>query len=142
MRAVLEARGGQFFDGERAGVRAVLEWRPSWHYFFSVEYEHDTFWMDLLASAPPPVVPHDGPVRSHIARVRVAFYFTPNVSWTTFAQYDNQSDQIGINSRLRWIVEDGREIFLVLNQGLFTEDGGVIRGETEAIFKVGWTFRF
>ncbi len=142
LRSVVEVRGGQFFSGERAGFRTVLEWRPSWHYFFSVEYEQDTFWMDLLAAVPPPIVAKTGKVHSRLARLRVEFSFTKDVSWSTFVQYDNQSDQIGINSRLHWIVEDGREIFVVLNQGLHTLDGKLIRGETEAIFKVGWTLRF
>ena len=76
LRFELEARGGQFFNGERAGVKVVLEWRPSWHYFFAVEYEHDTFWMDLLESDVGPPVEHVGTVRSRIARVRVEFAFT------------------------------------------------------------------
>ena len=40
------------------------------------------------------------------------------------------------------MIEDGREIFVVLNQGLHTINNKLIRGETEAIFKVGWTVRF
>ena len=109
---------------------------------FAAEYEQDKFWIDLLDAVPPPTVRGPSKIHSRIARVRVEFYFTKNVFWTTFAQYDNQSDQIGINSRLRWIVEDGREVFVVLNQGLHTIGNDVVRGETEAIFKLGWTFRF
>jgi hypothetical protein len=142
LHALVEARGGQFFNGQRAGFRAILDWRPSWHYYLGLEYEQDAFWMDLLTALPPPAIPHTGKVWVRIARLRMDVNFTKDVSWSTFAQYDNQSDQIGINSRLRWIVEDGREIFVVLNQGLHAVNNRVIRGETEAIFKVGWTFRF
>ena len=47
-----------------------------------------------------------------------------------------------INSRFRWIVSDGRELFLVLNQGLRELGGDVETGRTEALAKIAWIFRF
>ena len=76
------------------------------------------------------------------ASVRVNIQFTPTISWTTLTQYDNVSDEIGINSRLRWIIVPGSDLFIVLNQGLSVEDGRLHRGVTEPRVKLGWTFRF
>jgi hypothetical protein len=78
---------------------------------------------------------------THVARFRVNVQFSPDVSWVTFVQYDNVSDGVGINSRIRWIVQDGREFFIVLNQGLDLSEG-VEATRTEALVKVLWTFTF
>ena len=56
--------------------------------------------------------------------------------------YSNSTDRIGIQSRLRWIVVPGREFFLVFTQDLVDIDREVRRGQTFAIAKVGWTFRY
>jgi len=36
----------------------------------------------------------------------------------------------------------GREVFLVLNQGVDIIDGELKRGVTQPIVKIAWTFRF
>ena len=40
-------------------------------------------------------------------------------------QYDNATETTGINSRLHWVSEAGRELFIVLNHNLedFDRDG-------------------
>ena len=72
---------------------------------------------------------------------RLSLFFTPDISWTTLVQFDNVSDFMAINSRFRWIIEDGREFFIVLNQGFDTSDG-VQAGRTEPLVKIQWTLRF
>jgi hypothetical protein len=66
------------------------------------------------------------------------------LSWTSLVQYDNVSEIIGINSRLHWIPEDGREVIVVLNQNL--EDpyrNNVFRSTSGAVTaKIDYTFRF
>ena len=69
--------------------------------------------------------------------------FTPDITWSTIVQYDNVSENLGINSRLRWIIEPGNEFFVVLNQGFTRIDDTDFRSDlTEVATKVGWTFRF
>ena len=60
----------------------------------------------------------------------------------TVLQYDNVSDVLGINSRLRWIFTPGRELFIVLNQSFEDTRGKLRRGRLEPLAKLGWTFRF
>lgn len=76
----------------------------------------------------------NGDVPTHVARFRVNVQFTPNISWITFLQYDNSSDSAGVNSRFRWILEDGREFFIVVNQGLDLAEGFEAT-RTEALVK-------
>jgi hypothetical protein len=121
---------GDFFSGRRREIDVTLEWRPSRHFFARLEYEQNQ------------VRVPEGDFTTRIARVRVNLYFTPDVSWETFAQWDDGSQRIGINSRLRWIVRDGRELFLIWNQGVDTSRGD-FRGTAGAVTaKLGWTFRF
>jgi hypothetical protein len=129
VRGSAEIGAGTFYSGERVRGLAVLEWRPNRHWHFTLTYDHNEVWLP------------EGDFRIELATARLVLSFTPDISWITFSQWDNVSDKLGINSRLRWIVEDGREFFVVFNHGLDTEDD--FRSErTEAVLKVEWTFRF
>jgi hypothetical protein len=120
---------GTYFDGRRTRVVLGVEWRPSYHWFLELDYEFN----DIRLSS--------GDSATHVARFRVSVQFTPNISWVTLLQYDNLSAGIGVNSRLRWIIQDGREFFIVLNQGLDLSDG-IDPTRTVAIVKALWTFTF
>jgi hypothetical protein len=66
------------------------------------------------------------------------------LSWSNFVQYDNVSETIGINSRVHWIPQAGREMFLVFNYGLqdFDLDNRFRSDVSDLILKIGYTFRF
>jgi hypothetical protein len=121
---------GGFYDGQRADRGVSLTWRPSRFFTAAVDYDQS----DISLPA--------GSFRTEIARVRLNASFTPDISWNNFIQYDNFSDTVGLNSRLNWIVEPGREVFLVLNQGFDVADGGFASRGTEMTVKVELTFRF
>jgi hypothetical protein len=79
---------------------------------------------------------------TRLARVRVNFNFTPDLSRNTFAQCDDLTDAIGINSRVRWIIAPGSELFLVFNRDLLADGWTVTRGRAVPVAKRAWTFRF
>ncbi len=141
VRGEILARYGQFFDGTRTLVFADLEVRPSKHFLFGADYEFQDI---RLPGSDPTNTEGDGDrdVMIHIARARVNFFFTADMSWLNLVQYDSVSDLIGINSRFRWIIEDGRELFLVVNQGIDTARDDIRATETDAVVKLEWTFRF
>ena len=126
----LTIAGGQYFNGTRLLVISDLEWRPSSHWLFGVQY--------VMTDVRLPT----GDTLTHLAALRANVFFTPEVSWSNLVQYDNITNSLGINSRLRWIIQDGREVFVVFNQGIENLNGEVKRGLTEPIVKVKWTFRF
>ena len=66
----------------------------------------------------------------------------PRLVWSNFVQYDNQSADLGLNSRLWWIIQPGREVFLVLNQGWFRDSSRFAPTDTQLTLKVGYTLRF
>jgi hypothetical protein len=122
--------GGDFFDGDRLDLELWAELRPSPHFFLSVGWERND--VDLPGGA----------FVVNIVQSRVDLLLTPDIAWTNFIQWDDVTDSFGINSRLRWIVEPGNELFLVLNQAFDTTDGRFDGTSTELTTKLGWTFRF
>lgn len=96
---------GEFFNGDRVLMEAGLEWRPNRRLAFELEYEYND--IELPAG--------DFTVRLIALQADIAF----NVrwSWLNLVQYDNESESVGINSRLRWNPRAGQDLFIVLNHG-------------------------
>ncbi|MFT5695996.1 MAG: hypothetical protein ACI9QQ_001975 [Myxococcota bacterium] len=123
-------RAGGFWNGHRLDLEPSIAWRPSRYLVMTAAYIRN----DASLS--------EGDFVVHLVRIKADIQFNPKISWNTFVQYDNDSDSIGINTRLRWILSPGREFFAVINQGLVIQDGELNRGITEPRAKIGWTFRF
>ncbi len=75
-----------------------------------------------------------------------AFSFNPNVVLTSFVQYDNESSNVGANTRLRWTLKPGNDLFLVWNRGwkrliLSPADRSLIPDSELIAVKLRWTFR-
>ena len=67
------------------------------------------------------------------------------MSWINFLQYDNVSDRLGLNSRVRWIPKQGQELFFVVNYDFL--DTGVNGRDfdsniRETTIKFSYTFRY
>jgi len=75
---------------------------------------------------------------------RVDYNFTANVSWATLTQYDNESRIAGLQSRFRWILQPGNDLFLVLNRGWHRtlDDNRFEPAFDRASAKLQYTFRF
>jgi len=122
--------GGGFFSGDRLDTQFDIEWRASSNLFVGFEYEQND--VDLA----------EGSFITRIGRARLNVFFTPDLSWTTFAQYDNVSETLGVNSKVRWIIQPGNELFVVVNQGFDVVDSDIRATATDLTTKLGWTFRF
>ena len=79
---------------------------------------------------------------TQIYRLNLNFLFSPNISWYNFAQYENQTETIGWQSRFQWIIKPGKTIFLTFNSPII-EPLERFRSEVyEARVKVKYTIRF
>ena len=121
---------GDFYDGRRTDYDINGAWRPNPHVRVNANYSIND--IDLPS----------GSFTTRLARLQVNIAFSPEVTWNNIIQHDNVSDTLGINSRLRWELRPGDEVFLVLNQGFDTGDGGFQSFSNELIFKIGLTFRY
>jgi hypothetical protein len=59
----------------------------------------------------------EGSFNTNVLTLRADYNLTPNLSWANLAQYDNESMIAGLQSRFRWILQPGNDLFLVLNRG-------------------------
>jgi hypothetical protein len=49
--------------------------------------------------------------------VRAAYAWNPNLVLSSFIQYDTESQNVGANTRLRWTIKPGNDLFIVWNRG-------------------------
>ena len=52
-----------------------------------------------------------------ILTLKADYNVTANLSWANLAQYDNESMVAGLQSRFRWILQPGNDLFLIINRG-------------------------
>jgi hypothetical protein len=78
------------------------------------------------------------------ASARLDLQFSPDLSWRNLWQYDNESRNLSFQSRVRWILEPGRELFFVLTTGWDRPRGrdSLVPTDTNFTAKVVGTFRF
>ena len=84
-----------------------------------------------------------GSFTSHLASLRSDIAFDSRWSWSNLLQYDNTAEIVGINSRLRYIPEAGKDVVIVLNHGASVDASN--RWSTtnnELNLKVSYTFRY
>ncbi|HSJ03480.1 MAG TPA: hypothetical protein VK956_13550, partial [Verrucomicrobium sp.] len=122
---------GDFYNGTLRSVWGQLDYRPSPHVFAGIGYEQ--YGVDLPG----------GNFTSRLLTVRLNLALSPRLSWNTLAQYDNESDSFGVNSRIRWTVKPGTDIYLIVNQGYVVQDQRRLKYvQSEAAIKGGLTWRF
>ncbi|NRA95761.1 MAG: carbohydrate binding family 9 domain-containing protein, partial [Planctomycetes bacterium] len=135
----LEAGVGGFFSGWRREIGGEINWRPGGWFRLSAEAEYNDIELP------------EGHFDTSLVALSLIFDFSPTLSWSVLAQWDDISDSIGINSRVRWIIEPGNELFFVVNHRMATAedlDAPQDRNfrlrhiETEVTVKLAWTFRF
>jgi hypothetical protein len=122
---------GTFFSGTRRRYDAEIVWRKNRHLTSSVKIDQN--YLNLK----------EGKFNTSIVSYRLDYAFTPFVSLNNFVQYDTESRNIGLQSRLRWILKPGNEFFVVLNHNW--EENLLDRFEsaqTRFRIKLNYTFRF
>jgi hypothetical protein len=142
---------GDFYDGERLNVTAFVGWRPSPHFRTNLNYQYNDISFpgkgdDLLPSGASRCTTPDCGFITRVARLSLETIFSARWSWVNLLQYDNVSRTIGVNSRLHWIPEAGREAFLVLNHNLRDDpldpEDDFHTAASEVTLKYSYTFRF
>jgi hypothetical protein len=121
---------GPFFDGTRTDYEAQASWRPSRYFTSAFAYEQNR--VDLP----------DGTFVVHVGTTRLDFAFSPDVTWSNFFQFDNESDTLGWNTRLQWILRPGEEFNLVYNNTLERDGGSLATVSQDAALKLQYTIRF
>ncbi len=125
-------RTGDFYTGQRNNFDVRMTWIPTEHLRTFVSYSYND--IDLP----------EGDFTLRLARLGLDVIFSNTLSWTNLIQYDNDSEIVGINSRLNWIPQAGREAFIVLNHNLADLDrnDSFHSSLADLSIKFSYTFRF
>ena len=131
VQVILSVQDGGFFGGDRLEKFVEFQWRQSAHFSMGFNFKENV--VDLPS----------GSFTSHLASLRTDVAFNSKWSWSNFLQYDNAGDVYGLNSRLRYIPEAGREMVLVLNHGGVVDPLNHLSSEQSDInLKFSYTFRY
>ncbi len=125
---------GGFYNGTRVRTFGNFTWAPSPRFRTGVGFNIQE--IDL------PV--ENGKFTTRIVNTNFDIVFSSRLSWTNLIQYDNVSEVVGLNLRLNWIPEAGRELFFVINHNLqdFDEDNSFHSLAADVVAKASYTFRF
>jgi hypothetical protein len=122
---------GGFYDGMRRQTTLGVTVKPNAHLSLAVSADRND--ITLL----------EGRFHTEVLTARADYNFTPNVSWQNLQQYDNESRLLGFQSRFRWILRPGNDLFLVVNRGwVKTFDGPFESAFDRTSSKLQYTFRF
>jgi len=125
---------GGFYNGNRVRTFGNFTWVPSPRFRTGVGFN--------LQEIDLPV--ENGQFTTRIVNTNFDIVFSSKLSWTNLIQYDNVSEIVGLNLRLNWIPEAGRELFFVVNHNLqdFDEDNHFRSLASDVVAKASYTFRF
>jgi hypothetical protein len=126
----VSVRYGEFYDGSRVESTVGLRYRPSVHVALQIALDRND------VSLP------QGNFSTTIWRARADVGVTPALTINNFLQYDTDSRIAGLNSRLRWILRPGNDVFLVVNLGRLKGEDRWSPAYERVTSKVQYTLRF
>ena len=123
---------GDFYGGTIDTISGEFSWNRAGNFTMTVEYEYNDIELP------------DGAFISRLVSLSSAYAFSSNLYWINLIQYDNVSEEFGINTRLQWIPTAGQEGFIVLNHNLqdFDKDNTFKSASSDLSLKFKYTFRF
>ncbi len=116
---------GEFYNGNRNGFQAELNYRIQPVTQLALNFRTDNIQFPNQY----------GSRRLYLIGADAGFSFTRDVNWTTFIQYNTQSDNFNINSRMQYRFRPMSDLFLVYTDNY----DGNFEGKSRAlILKLQW----
>jgi hypothetical protein len=126
---------GSFFDGHLTQWQNYLKWTsPKGRVELEADVEND------FGHLP------QGNFVQRLWQLQGAYAWNPNLVLSSFIQYDTESQNVGTNTRLRWTIKPGNDLFIVWNRGwqrliLSPNDTSIVPQSDVIAIKLRWTFR-
>jgi hypothetical protein len=120
---------GSFFSGDRREISLGLVLKPSPNLRFELRSERNDVSLE------------EGDFFTQIFELGADINFSPRVSWANLVQYDNESRILGFQSRFRWILKPGTDLFVVVNRGWEDMDNRFHTAFDRGSVKFQYTFR-
>lgn len=110
----LSTRSGEYFNGTRLNLEGTLSYRISIKALASLNFEFNGIRL------PDPY----NDANLILVGPRFDITFTRSVFWTTFIQYNNQINNININTRFQWRYKPVSDLFVVYTDNYFAGEEG------------------
>ncbi len=111
--ATVSSSYGGFYGGKRFYLSPDLKYSFNKHFNAGLTYEYNhitfPFYFDENTSTL---------FESNLVRLRLTYNFSTKFSIRAFIQYDDLSEQVSSNLRIRYNPREGTDLYIVLNQGL------------------------
>jgi len=123
---------GSFYSGDQARLFGSLTWAPSPKFRTNIGFN--------ITDVELP----EGDFTTRLLTAGIDYVFSSTLSWVNLIQYDNISETAGINMRLHWIPEIGKELFFVINHTLqdYDRDNRFNSTFSDVSLKFSYTFRY
>jgi hypothetical protein len=121
---------GSFYDGSLDQYEGTLRIKPSELIFFELTGTRN---VGSLSA---------GDFEQNVVGVRAVLNWSSDLQLTSFLQYDDESDQIGTNTRLRWTFSPFGELFLVYNYNVVDRLDRWALDSTQLMAKVQYALRW
>ena len=123
---------GSFYGGDQTRVFGNVTWQPSAKVRASAGFNVTD------------VVLPQGRFITRLLTASVDYVFSNTLSWVNLVQYDNVSENLGINTRLQWIPQAGQEFFFVVNHNMedVDRDNRFHSAISTMTVKFSYTFRY
>jgi len=87
----------------------------------------------------------EGDFVQHLWQCKVVLAFTPDLVLSSYVQYDSESKNLGSNTRLRWTIRPGKDLFVVWNHGWENRAAdprsvAFLSVDDQVVAKLRWTF--
>jgi len=124
----VSAQKGNYYNGKRTSAGLYLNYQmlP----FTNLQLNYDVNAIDLNVL---------GKETFHLTRFTGEIFFNNRLSWTTYLQYNTQSDNFNINSRLQWEYKPLSYVYLVVSDN-YNQD--IVRQNWGVAFKMNYRFDF
>ena len=126
----IELKTEGFWSGNRTEYENELIFRPLPGINLNLGYIHSR------------VNLREGNFKTNLVRFLGDFDFTPFISFSSNIQYDDISENIGMNNRFKYTITPGSDIYFVYNHNWFNDDGKYKTSSMLGATKITYTQRF
>jgi hypothetical protein len=120
---------GTFYSGNRREISLGLILKPSPNLRFELRSERNDISLE------------EGEFVTQVFELGADINFSPRISWANLVQFDNDSRILGVQSRFRWILKPGNDLFVVVNRGWEDIDNRFRPAFDRGTVKFQYTFR-
>jgi hypothetical protein len=125
---------GTFYDGTGTHQENYLGWTSRGH------------WSGTATMASDFIRLREGSFVERLWQLKGDYAWTPNLVLSTYVQYDTVSKNVGTNTRLRWTIRPGNDLFIVWNRGWQKairdpHELNLVPDSESIAVKLRWTFR-